>query len=150
MRFRDDCENAEVERVAEKSIGIIRFERHSYINNLQVILTLLQMNKIDRAQEYIKEISSTLQKESLCLRQLPPALALWLAEKNCESQEKNLSLSVEACAVNESAQFDLAEISTLEEEWMRASNLTSKSEEPHSIKVKITCEGASLKVTILS
>lgn len=38
-------------------LEIIQVQRHDFLNHLQVISGLLQLNKVDRAREYIKQVS---------------------------------------------------------------------------------------------
>ncbi len=41
----------------EKFLRIIQAQRHDFLNHLQVVSGLLQLNKIDRAREYIKQVT---------------------------------------------------------------------------------------------
>lgn len=41
----------------EKLLEVIQVQRHDFLNHLQVISGLLQLNKLDRAREYIGQVS---------------------------------------------------------------------------------------------
>ncbi len=48
----------------EDSIKLLRNYRHIYMNDLQVILGYIQLEKQDKAAEYIKRVSLMMDKES--------------------------------------------------------------------------------------
>lgn len=47
-----------------KILEVVRIQRHDFLNHLQVISGLLQLNKADRAREYIGQVSREIGRDS--------------------------------------------------------------------------------------
>lgn len=56
------------------TFALLRGQRHSFMNHLQVISGWLQLNRPDRAQQYLETLASRLATESEAIRRLPPEL----------------------------------------------------------------------------
>lgn len=64
----------------EKILRIIQTQRHDFLNHLQVISGLLQLNKTDRALEYIKQVNMEIAQFSKTARvNIPEVTAVLLA-----------------------------------------------------------------------
>lgn len=81
----------------EELMALVRSQRHSYMNHLQVISGWLQLNRVDRAQQYLQALADRLSVESEAVRRLPGdvALALLSLTVEAESHGSNLSWKVE-------------------------------------------------------
>ena len=88
-----------------KFIELIQVQRHDFLNHLQVISGLTQLNKIDRVREYISRISMEIAEMSQTARvKIPEVTAVLLAGFNDASMSQvELKLSVNSslsgCAV---------------------------------------------------
>ncbi|MCL5935612.1 MAG: Spo0B domain-containing protein [Firmicutes bacterium] len=86
-------------------LEIMSLQRHDFLNHLQVISGLVQLNKADRVKEYIKQVSTEMEKMSRisCLRVPEAALALLLgnclAEKYQVKVVYDISTNIDHCSV---------------------------------------------------
>lgn len=89
----------------EKLLELIQIQRHDFLNHLQVISGLLQLNKFDRVREYIGQISMEMARLSKTARvNSPEVTAALLAGFNEASMSQiELELTVNSnladCAV---------------------------------------------------
>ncbi|MTI81517.1 MAG: histidine kinase [Firmicutes bacterium] len=58
----------------QELLDVMRVQRHDFLNHLQVISGFLQLNKSDRAKEYIDQISSDIRAQSVIARLEVPEL----------------------------------------------------------------------------
>lgn len=66
----------------QEMIGIIKSQRHDFINHMQIIYTLLQIGEPNRAQHYISEWCQEVQVSNELLQiKIPEITALLLAKK---------------------------------------------------------------------
>ncbi|MHB8919167.1 MAG: Spo0B domain-containing protein [Desulfocucumaceae bacterium] len=86
-------------------LEIMSLQRHDFLNHLQVIFGLVQLNKNDRVKEYIKQVSTEMEKMSRisCLRVPDVASALLmghcLAEKYQIKIIYDISTNIDQCPV---------------------------------------------------
>lgn len=86
-------------------LEIMSLQRHDFLNHLQVISGLVQLNKNDRVKEYIKQVSTEMEKMSRisCLRVPDAASALLmghcLAEKYQIKIIYDISTNIDQCPV---------------------------------------------------
>jgi len=79
--------------------------RHDFLNHLQVILGLVQLNKMDRVKEYIKEVSLEMERLSKVARLQVPEVAAalmvahFLADKYQVRVLYEVSTNIEQCPV---------------------------------------------------
>lgn len=89
----------------EKLLEVIQVQRHDFLNHLQVISGLLQLNKVDRVREYIGQVSMEMAQLSKTARvKAPEVTATLLAGFNNASMSQiELELTVNSnmadCAV---------------------------------------------------
>jgi len=62
----------------EKFLEIVQVQRHDFLNHLQVISGLLQLNKVERALEYVSQVSREISQSSKTSRVKIPAVTLAL------------------------------------------------------------------------
>ena len=79
-------------------IEVFRVQRHDFMNHLQVILGLLQLQKYDRAGQYIKEVAADMDREGALARLGAPGVvsAVLLAEVAAGKQGVNISKNIGA------------------------------------------------------
>lgn len=83
----------------EKLLEVIQVQRHDFLNHLQVISGLLQLNKFDRAHDYIKEVSREMAVVSKTSRiGIPEVTAALLTGLNDASKYQiDLELTIDSC-----------------------------------------------------
>jgi hypothetical protein len=59
-----------------EALALLRRQRHSLINHLQVVSGWLQLDRADRARQYLEAVAARIATEADSTRQFPPALAL--------------------------------------------------------------------------
>lgn len=59
-----------------EALALLRRQRHSLINHLQVVSGWLQLDRADRARAYLEAVAARIAAEADSTRQFPPALAL--------------------------------------------------------------------------
>ncbi|MCL6635481.1 MAG: Spo0B domain-containing protein [Peptococcaceae bacterium] len=62
------CEREVSQLSLQKLLGFIQAQRHDFLNHLQVISGLLQLNKMDRAREYIRDVTMEIARLSKTAR----------------------------------------------------------------------------------
>jgi hypothetical protein len=89
----------------EKLLDAIQGQRHDFLNHLQVIAGLLQLKKVDRAMDYLKQVSNEVAKYSHTSKVTIPELsaALLIAINEAAMLQIELVLSINSdlakCAV---------------------------------------------------
>lgn len=73
---------------------IIKVWRHDFLNELQMLLTLVQMKKYSRQIEYIKEITEKIHETGKIIRITDLSLALFFLDQYHELREKNVDLKI--------------------------------------------------------
>ncbi|HWI65499.1 MAG TPA: Spo0B domain-containing protein [Symbiobacteriaceae bacterium] len=71
---------------AARSLQLLRRQRHSFLNHLQVISGWLQLEKPERARQYLESVAARMTGESETLRQAAPGLALLMLELGLEAE----------------------------------------------------------------
>ena len=59
-----------------EALVLLRRQRHSLINHLQVVSGWLQLDRPERARQYLEAVAARIAAEADATRQFPPALAL--------------------------------------------------------------------------
>jgi two-component system sensor histidine kinase AgrC len=74
----------------------LRSQKHDFMNHLQVVFSLLEMNQEKEAREYIEKIHGDMQSKSLAVRTLKPAVNAILQAKlaDCEKRGINAELKI--------------------------------------------------------
>lgn len=90
---RIELEERELES-QEQVRNILRVWRHDFLNDLQMLLTLLQMKKYSRQMEYIKEITEKIHETGKILSLRDVSLALFFLNQYQEFETKNVDLKI--------------------------------------------------------
>ncbi|MFZ5827097.1 MAG: Spo0B domain-containing protein [Bacillota bacterium] len=76
-----------------RALALLRSQRHSFLNHLQVISGWLQLGKSERAAQYIARAVALLEAESRALRRIDsPEVALFLMEMGIEAEPYGVTL----------------------------------------------------------
>jgi sensor histidine kinase regulating citrate/malate metabolism len=90
---------------SEKQYGnfvkLLRHQKHDFLNHLQVISGLLQLQKPEQALNYVRKITDDIQQGSKMLEISLPELAIFLLEKQREAA--NMQLTIKILATTELA-----------------------------------------------
>ena len=74
--------------------GTLRAQRHDFMNHLQVVFSLIEMNDYPSAGEYIERVYSDIQKVGRALKTAHPSINALLAAKLSDCESKNIALSL--------------------------------------------------------
>lgn len=77
----------------DKFLEIVQVQRHDFLNHLQVISGLLQLNKVERVQEYISQVSMEIARSSKTSQIKIPAVSLVLL--TCLTEAAKCQIDVE-------------------------------------------------------
>lgn len=77
---------------ASVAIDLIRRQRHSFLNHLQVISGWLQLNRPEKSRQYLEQVVSRMAGESEPLKALPPELGLVSLELSLEAETYGVRL----------------------------------------------------------
>lgn len=69
-----------------EAMRVLRCQRHSFLNHLQVISGWLQMNQPERASHHVAELAERMAAESSALGQVPPDVGLRLLNLALEAE----------------------------------------------------------------
>jgi len=89
----------------EKMLDLISIQRHDFLNHLQVISGLMQMNKEERAREYIRGVGQDIKRMSSIGRlKVPEVVATFMIGHNHAASfqiniDYNLQGNLDGCAV---------------------------------------------------
>lgn len=75
-----------------EALHLLRRQRHSFLNHLQVISGWLQLNRPERAMQYLETVAARITGESDVLRQVPAALSLLVLELGLEAETHGVRL----------------------------------------------------------
>lgn len=73
----------------------LRKQRHEYLNEMQVVYGLLEVNEPDEALKYLKPVYEDISRVGKALKTSRPALNALLYSKMEQAKKKDISLSVE-------------------------------------------------------
>jgi len=76
----------------QRALALLREQRHSFLNHLQVISGWLQLGRAERAAQYLNEVSARVAGESEVLRRAPVSLGLLLIEAGLEAETYGVTL----------------------------------------------------------
>lgn len=74
--------------------GTLRAQRHDFMNHLQVVYSLMEMQDYDDAQGYIEKVYQDIQKVSRSLKTAIPAVNALLASKLAECEDRGVSATL--------------------------------------------------------
>lgn len=81
------------ENTGAEALHLLRRQRHSFLNHLQVISGWLQLGRTDRAQQYLETVAARMTGESDVMRQTPVALSLLVLELGLEAETHGVQLN---------------------------------------------------------
>jgi len=80
---------------ASQMMSLLRRQRHDFLNHLQIISALAQLNKTERILEYIEQANRELDRERRLTALLPAEAGLVLLEWSHQLEENGIYLKVE-------------------------------------------------------
>ncbi|MDD4169939.1 MAG: Spo0B domain-containing protein [Desulfotomaculaceae bacterium] len=75
-------------------VEIVQVQRHDFLNHLQVISGLLQLNKVERVQEYISQVSMEIARLSKTSQVKIPAVTLALLSSLNEAAKYQIDIEL--------------------------------------------------------
>lgn len=94
---------------AEQAMALLRGQRHSFLNHLQVISGWLQLDRPERARHYLEMVAARVSAEADLMRSLPPSMAVWVVHLLLEAETNGVQL-----------EWQLSDLSRpIHEEWWR-------------------------------
>ncbi|MCL6634483.1 MAG: Spo0B domain-containing protein [Peptococcaceae bacterium] len=75
-------------------LEVIQVQRHDFLNHLQVISGLLQLNKIDRARDYINLVNREIGRSSMTARVKIPEVTAALLSGLCEAARHQVEMDI--------------------------------------------------------
>jgi len=72
----------------------LRSQRHDFMNNLQVVYSLIEMDEYSNAKEYIEKVYDDIQKVSNVLRTSNPAINALLEAKSLDCERRNITMKL--------------------------------------------------------
>lgn len=95
---------------AEQTVSMLRSQRHSMMNHLQVILGWLQLGRPERARQYLETLASRMAGEGEAIRQAPAATALVMLTLGLEAETHGVQLDWRVCGPVPPASDDELEV----------------------------------------
>ena len=88
----------EANRQLEDLNGTLRKQRHDFMNHLQVVFSLLELNEADEAMRYVESVYGDIKRTGSVLKTAIPAVNALIAAKrqDCEAQGIALALHIGA------------------------------------------------------
>lgn len=74
--------------------GTLRKQRHDFMNHLQVVFSLLELNDPGEAMKYVENVYGDIQKTGSVLKTAIPAVNALIAAKRQDCQEKGIALDI--------------------------------------------------------
>ena len=86
----------EANRQLEDLNGTLRKQRHDFMNHLQVVFSLLELNEADEAMRYVESVYGDIKRTGSVLKTAIPAVNALIAAKrqDCEAQGIALTLHI--------------------------------------------------------
>ncbi|MDF2626429.1 MAG: hypothetical protein K0R39_260 [Symbiobacteriaceae bacterium] len=75
-----------------EALQLLRRQRHSFLNHLQVISGWLQLGRPERAQQYLEAVAARMTGESDVLRQASTGLSLLVLELGLEAETHGVQI----------------------------------------------------------
>ena len=72
--------------------GTLRKQRHDFMNHLQVVFSLLELNDADEAMKYVESVYGDIKKTGGVLKTAIPAVNALIAAKRQDLEEKGIAL----------------------------------------------------------
>ncbi|WBW97564.1 sensor histidine kinase [Oceanirhabdus sp. W0125-5] len=88
-----EIQKANIQRINQLN-NTLRGQRHDFLNNLQVVYSLIQMGEFEDSKEYIEEVYKDIKKVSKILRTSNAAINALIQAKIVDAEEKNINMSL--------------------------------------------------------
>ena len=75
--------------------GTLRAQRHDFMNHLQVVYSLMEMEEYGEAREYIERVYGDIQRVGRVLKTALPAVNALLAAKEADCGEKGIAMELD-------------------------------------------------------
>lgn len=69
-----------------QNLALLRSQRHSFTNHLQVLSGWLQLDRPERARQYLEGLAARIASEGEVIRQVPPSLGLLVIMVGLEAE----------------------------------------------------------------
>lgn len=92
---RQNEKNAVYLEESRQLIDVLRAHRHDFLNHIQVIYGLAQMNKLDRMAVYINELADDMRAEADVSRLAVPELAAFLIKKAATAAGESIKFEID-------------------------------------------------------
>ncbi|MCR5104279.1 MAG: Spo0B domain-containing protein [Eubacterium sp.] len=73
----------------------LRMDRHDYLNHLQIVYGLMELEEYDEMNSYLRKVYKELLKTGKAIKTSKPAINALLAAKSAESENKEIELLIE-------------------------------------------------------
>ena len=83
---------AEANRQLESLNGTLRKQRHDFMNHLQVVFSLLELNDADEAMKYVESVYGDIRRAGSALKTANPAVNALIAAKRQDCESKGIAL----------------------------------------------------------
>lgn len=98
MRLAEKENEAKVNEVllkeGKETIDLLRTHRHDFVNHLQVIYGMLQLNKSDNALDYVEEVIGDMETETRMSSIDNPVLAALFIKKSSQAEKSGVKLDI--------------------------------------------------------
>lgn len=85
----------EAYRQLENLNGLLRSQRHDFMNHLQVVFSLTEMKEYGEAMQYIERVYGDIQRVSSVLKTSIPAINALIAAKHADCDERGIRFETE-------------------------------------------------------
>ncbi|HYG59558.1 MAG TPA: Spo0B domain-containing protein [Symbiobacteriaceae bacterium] len=123
---------------AKRAMNLVRRQRHSFLNHLQVISGWLQLGQPERARRYLDTIAGRMSAESEVIRRAPAALGHLMLELGLVAETHGVELE---WRLSEAPACDLENI---RQAVMQALPASTAPPEAARLVVLVTAGGASV------
>lgn len=79
----------------EELNSVLRVQRHDYLNHLQVVYGLLEVEEYEELKDYLEPVYKDIMKTGKALRTSKPAINALLRAKNAEAEENQIDVYIE-------------------------------------------------------
>lgn len=101
LLFRTDAEYRLLQDTLSKVENLnnsLRAQRHDFLNHLQVVYGLMEMEEYGDARDYIGRVYKDIQKVSRALKTANPAINALLQAKLLDAEKKNIQMEIEVAS----------------------------------------------------
>ena len=85
----------EAYRQLEDLNGTLRRQRHDFMNHLQVVFSLLELNDPDEAMKYVEDVYGDIKRTGSVLKTAVPAVNALIAAKRQDCRDRQIALDIQ-------------------------------------------------------